>query len=158
MKYVEKRTGLHLDYTAETLPVLDHYLREARASCAQHPETGVLLCAVTGCYLGEVLRRRHLSLDWHTDADDPLEWELRRREGSLSVLPAAIAKAALRSPGASDNDAFVQLPPGARRALAQKLGALPEVSDEEFVAPSTRIEVVDFAMEMLATDKPESPS
>jgi hypothetical protein len=42
-----------------------------------------------------------------------------------------------------------RLAPNLKKALARRLQALPPVPDEEYIAPSTRVEVVDIAFDLL---------
>ncbi len=149
IRYVQKNLGIALDYQPETLPVLDHYLREARASSG--PETTELIASVAGCYLGEVLRSRH-PLTWDTQHDDPLQWSLTAP--SITVFPLAIARVALEGPDAERQFETFRLAPKLQKALARRLQALPPVPDEEYIAPSTRVEVVDIAFDLLTGGAP----
>ena len=144
IRYVQKNLGIALDYQTETLPVLDHYLREARSSST--PETTELIASVAGCYLGEVLRFRH-PLTWNTQHDDPLLWSLSAP--SITIFPLAIARVALDGPDVERQLETFRLAPNLQKALARRLQALPPVPDEEYIAPSTRVEVVDIAFDLL---------
>jgi len=84
--FVRRTTGIALDYTPETLPVLDHYLREVPS---ERPELVGLVATASGIYFGEVARRR-LGGEWITDGDDPREWELETPLG-LQFRPVGVA-------------------------------------------------------------------
>jgi hypothetical protein len=148
VQYVEKNLGVALDFSVETLPVLDHYLRLARTADSERPETGALVATVAGCYVGEVLRLRH-DLRWDLSADDPLRWKLASPERSLVVFPVALARVAIEGPAAEPNFEVFALETKLRNALARRLDELPAVPEEEYVAPSTRVEVVDIAIDLL---------
>lgn len=148
--YVEKSLGVPLDYSTETLPVLDHYLREAGSPATNQPETALLLATVAGCYLGEVLRARH-PLQWNLD-DQPLRWSLTSHDARITIFPAAIAYIAIEGIVAERSVEAFALDSKLKKALAQRLALLPPVSNEEYVAPSTRIEVIDIAFDLLAGD------
>ena len=144
VQYVQKNLGIALDYQTETLPVLDHYLREARAQGSPH--THALIASVAGCYLGELLRARH-PLCWEPLAQDQLLWSLSAP--SITIFPVAMAHVALVCPKAEKQWEVFRFAPPLRQALTRRLQALPVVSDDEYVAPSTRVEVVDMAFEWL---------
>jgi len=146
--YVEKNLGVPLDFSVETLPILDHYLRAARTADAERPETGALVATVAGCYLGEVLRLRH-PLQWDLTADDPLRWKLTSPDAAIIVFPVALARVAIEGPAAEPNFEVFALETKLRTALARRLDELPAVAEEEYVAPSTRVEVVDMAFDLL---------
>jgi len=65
VRYVERAVGVKLDFTPETLPLLDHYIGGARdvLSGRARPTEGAepvdLVAQAAGAYLGEVIRRRH---------------------------------------------------------------------------------------------------
>lgn len=147
--YVERALGVRLDYTAETLPLLDHYLATARADVTRLPESEPLLVSTAGAYFGEVLRRRHPS-HW-TLGDDPAAHRLELEVARLVVHPMSVIAECLLLGTPADEGFLASLVLGAedRDALAKRLEELPEVTDEELYAPSTRLEVVDMALDML---------
>lgn len=149
--YVEKSIGVTLDYTTETLPILDHYLRTAGAPGANQPETTLLLATVAGCYLGEVIRSRH-PLQWDLGQQDPMHWSLTSHDANITVFPIAIAHIAVEGIAAERQVEAFQLEGKLKKALARRLANLPAVSDEEYVAPSTRVEVIDIAFDLLSGD------
>ena len=69
VRYVQAVFKIQLDYHAETLSVLDHYIRSRRQEVSLHPETAGLLARVIGAYFGEVIRRKIPSF-WHLPSED----------------------------------------------------------------------------------------
>ena len=59
VRFVLANLKVELDFTIDTLPLLDHYIAEARASIKERPESLALTAHAIGAYLGEVIRRRH---------------------------------------------------------------------------------------------------
>lgn len=147
--YVERSLGVRLDYAAETLPLLDHYLAAARADVTALPESMPLLVSTAGAYFGEVLRRRHPS-HW-TLGEDPAAHRIELEVARLVVHPMSIIREclALGTPEEEDFLASLVLSMEDRDALAKRLEELPEVTDEELFAPSTRLEVIDIALDLL---------
>jgi hypothetical protein len=54
-QYVLSAVGVELDYTPETLPVLDQYLSMARADMAERPELTPLVIRAAGAYFGRMV-------------------------------------------------------------------------------------------------------
>ena len=158
VRFVERAVGVKLDYTAETLPLLDHYLASARDAALARPETVAVIVQTAGAYFGEVIRRRHASF-WRTENVDPADYRIELEQVYLAVTPAELARQALLGSELED-DAMLELEDDDRDAVAERLAELPEVTEQEFYAPSTRLEVLDIAVEAiqarrLAADEPE---
>jgi hypothetical protein len=149
VRFVERKVGVKLDYEPETLSILDHYLAEARAVAAEKPAVGAVVAHAAGAYFGEVVRRRYPSW-WRLDGDDPSRWRLELEPVYLSFSPVQLVADALFSPeedpAASER---LELEEEDRQAVAARLADLPEVDEDEFYAPSTRLEVIDIAVETI---------
>ena len=208
VRFVLVAFKLELDFTRETLPLLDHYLEQARGSVRERPETLPLVASAAGAYLGEVVRRLHRCW-WRADSRDPLDWRLEFRDVFLCFHPVQMIQAALARPpdappdadgygagseiddessGAGDEDgaldddgddrehAASSEPAGAdadaggdeaepglliededRERVRARLDRLPPVPDQEYWAPSTRLEVVDIVVEAIQSNLLENP-
>ncbi|MEZ4310229.1 MAG: hypothetical protein R3F14_19480 [Polyangiaceae bacterium] len=94
VQYVERALGVRLDYSAETLPLLDHYLAEAQKTLVAQSEedakaartTLPLLVQTAGAYFGEVIRRRYPSW-WRAEGDDPMTFRVELETAYLAVSP-----------------------------------------------------------------------
>lgn len=163
---------MKLDYQPETLPLLDHYIAEARAEAKSKPEIFSILSQTAGAYLGEVIRRRHASW-WRLEGSDPSDWQLELEDVYLAVSPVRlIMDAVLRvAPGdTSEEDerarddheataeggegdttdlSALELEEEDHTAVSARLAELPPVPVGEFYAPSTRVEVIDIAVEAI---------
>lgn len=171
VRHVERSLGVKLDFEPETLPVLDHYIALAREEARSKPEVLSVLAHTTGAYLGEVVRRRYPSW-WRTDGDDPSEWQIEFESVYLAFSPVRLILEAVLRVGASpdpkepaerlftdsetegqgeggDEVAQLELEEDDHAAVAARLAELPPVSEEEFYAPSTRVEVIDIAVEAI---------
>jgi hypothetical protein len=146
VRFVEGAVGIKLDYQAETLPLVDHYLASRRAELEARPEVVGLIAQAAGAYFGEVVRRR-LDAFWHVPSDDPSTWELRARPVYLAFNPIAIAYDAIRHGDEEGPTAHFTLDDADREEVEARLAELPEVSDEEFYALATRLEVLDITVE-----------
>ena len=59
VRFVAAMAKIQLDFTPETLPILDHYVRESRGAVKERPESLGVTARAVGAYLGEVIRRHH---------------------------------------------------------------------------------------------------
>lgn len=150
VRFVERNLGVRLDYTPETLPLLDHYLGEARREVADKPELLALVVNAAGAYFGEVVRRRIPSW-WHMPSSEPSSWQIQAEPIFLWFEPVAVAYDALiRGEGEEEGTlAKLEVDEEDREALEYRLAELPGVSDEEFYALSTRLEVIDIAADVI---------
>jgi len=147
VRYVQTAVGAALDFQPETLPLLDHYLRTARSEAATRPETLPLLATVAGAYIGEVLRAV-FDCRWAVALQDPEDWTIEFPDLPIRVFPVAIAREAIN--GKPDSEAETIVIDGEDRdAVAERLDRLPQVSEEDYIAPSTRLEVLEIAVEVI---------
>jgi hypothetical protein len=154
VRFVERAVGVKLDFTPETLPLLDHYLAGARRVLAEKrsEEPVEVVAQAAGAYLGEVIRRRFPSF-WVLTPADPAHHKLRFMRLFLTVLPMDFVLSALTFDpnGPSQGYGGVELEPEDRDLVMARLRDLPEVTEEEFLAPSTRFEVVEIAVDAVTS-------
>lgn len=163
VRYVDRALGVKLDYTAETLPLLDHYLAEAqKALVAQNEDdtkaalaTLPLLVHTSGAYFGEVVRRRYPSW-WRLEGGDPMTYRLEFETAYLAFAPMLFMYEALARSLAVHGDqalfdaAQIEMDEDDQKAAVARLAEL-EVSDEEYYAPSTRLEAIDVVVDTIRT-------
>jgi len=144
-EYVVRAVGTELDYTPETLPLLDHYLRQARDNVRERPELLELVTRSVGAYFGEVVRRA-LPCFWRVPSQDARDWQVCFEEVYLAFNPTAFAWDALFESTDHDGPASeLVLDREDSEALEKRLADLPPVSEDEFWLLSTRFEVVEMA-------------
>ena len=155
IEYVERATGMRLDYEPETLPILDHYVRERRAEVVARPELVEVLAAPVGAYLGEVARRR-IACHWHAPGDDYRRWRLELSNVFLSLNPIGAAVEAIWLQAGEGWGAHFRMRPEDQRKAEAALANLPEVSEDDFFAPSSRLETLEIVVDaLLAGAAPE---
>jgi hypothetical protein len=154
VRFVHGALGVELDFTAETLPLLDHYLEVARAALRDKPDTRQatvdLVVPAASAYLGEVMRRRHPS--WWRIGVAPSEHRLEFHHVWLTVHPAVLVEGAL---SADEEESLLglagfDLDADDLEAATARLSELPPVRFEEYVAPSTRVEVLDVLIDAVS--------
>lgn len=146
---VREALGFELDYTADTLPLLDHYCREARKGSrwserAEHTTRSV------GAYFGEVVRRRFEgSSRWVLDEDGAHAWRVEFEPVFLCFNPlGAVLELLLEGDALGWNAGFITHPE-ADEPLREKLARLPGVSEDDFYSLSVRLEVFETVYEFL---------
>jgi hypothetical protein len=147
VRFVATRYGIHLDFTPETLSLVDQWVRDARSELKARPELLELVQSAAGGYLGEVVRRTFGAL-WKTDGEHP-DWRLLLSHVYCAFNPIGMAREALLLGEADGWHAHFELDPGEREDIEARLAALPEVSEDEYYAPSTRFDVVQLVVETL---------
>jgi hypothetical protein len=142
-QYVLSATGVELDYTPETLSVVDHYVRHARAGLEERRELEPLIVRAVGAYFGEVVRRTVPSF-WVLATADVFDWSLCAKTAYLSFNPIGVAYDALSGGTAHDGPSSeLKVSPAEREIVAQRLEELPDVSEDEYYLLTTRLEVIE---------------
>lgn len=145
--YVRRALGVTLDYTGDTLSVLDHYLTEARR--VDRPEAQEIVARAAAAYFGEVLRRR-FECWWHDGGDDVGSYELRFGPVYLSVQPYALVATALGLGTDEERDlAGIVIDEDEVEIIGAHLAALPPVTEEEFAKLTTRFDVLEIVVDQL---------
>jgi len=145
VEYVKRALDLVLDYTSDTLPVLDHYLAKVPRDQA---ETVALIAAAAGAYFGEVARRA-LGGDWEGAGlgrgDPPGTWRVRL-SGGVSFSPVGFAAQAIAGGDVEGFDGSFDVPPADRQAVEEAL-AETEVPEDEYYSLSGRLETLEWVVE-----------
>jgi hypothetical protein len=147
VRFVLAKTKVPLDFTPDTLGVVDHYVNEARAELRTRPEGQALLETTVGAYFGEVVRRSFVST-WRIDAEYP-DWRLSMSEVYLTFNPLGMAREALTRGESPGWHAHLGMHASEQEDVARRLASLPEVDEDEYYALSTRFDVVELAVEAL---------
>jgi hypothetical protein len=146
--WVRKATSIVLDYTADTLPLLDHWLSQVPRD---QPETIRLTAAAAGAYFGEVARAT-LGGSWRIkDEQDPSSWHLVLA-GGIDVVPMGVAAEAILQGPLDDVDATFDVPAAQRGAVEEAL-ADREVPEDEYYSLSGRLETYAFIADVIAANE-----
>lgn len=147
MRFVASAYKVALDGTPDTLSLLDQYVREAREAYATRPESLELVAPAVGAYLGEVMRQEFRA-EWFAEGAHDA-WRLYFSNVYLAFNPIGMAREAITMVEAEGWNAHLVLDPGEREEIEARLAAMPEVDEEEYYLPTTRIEVVTAVVEAL---------
>jgi hypothetical protein len=143
VRFVATRYRVPLDFSSDTLSLVDQYVRDSRGEIAVRPESLELLSATIGAYLGEVVRREQGGY-WRTDGD-PSSWRVLLSRVFLAFNPIGMAREALTLSDAEGFGAYLQLDEAEREDVEARLAVLPEIDEADFYLPTTRFEVVQIA-------------
>jgi len=149
LAYVKRSLGTELDFTPETLPLLDHYLSEVRDELADKPELAQLTAHAAGAYFGEVLRRQMQGF-WRMPSESLHDYQICSSVAFVSINPFGVAYDALY--GGPDHDgprSNLKLAPEDHGYIAARLTTVPEVPEDQFYLLTTRIEVIEITVEAL---------
>ena len=117
LEYVDRALGFTLDFSSDTLGVVDHYATTVRANLAANPSLGPLIGPAVGAYFGEVVRVRFHGF-WRVPPNQH-DWAVCLRTVFLNINPIGVGYDALY--GSTDHD-------GPRSALRRCSLRLPSAS------------------------------
>ena len=149
LEYVRRALKVDLDFTPDTLPLLDHYALLSRETIKDRPELAPLITRAAGAYFGELVRGR-LGGFWRVPTINVHDWSVCSSSVFLWFNPIGTAFDALY--GGTDHSgprSMLRVAPEEHEFLAQRLAALPPVPEDEFFSFSTRFEVLEVATETL---------
>jgi len=149
IEYVERALGMTLDFTDETLPILEHYLEAARDDVNGRPELAQIIYGAMGAYFGELVRRR-VNGFWVIPNPDFHNWRVCARSVFLSLNPIGVVREAIaQSDEQGGPSAEIRLAPEDRALVAERLALAPPVPEGQYYLLSTRLEAIDIVVETL---------
>src|SRR5512133_983843 len=149
IKFVRDALGFELDLTAETLPILDHYLSAARETLSDRPDLRELVWRCTGAYFGELVRRRYNGF-WSLPNADAHTWRINQRQVLMSFNPVGVAAEAIFASAQGEGPTgALRLAHADQEDVAARLAQMPPLPSDEYYLLSTRLEVIDTVIEHL---------
>ena len=143
VSYVHRALGVQLEYDSDTLPVLDHYLRNVPED---QPAALQLVVATSGAYFGEVVRQR-LGGRWEL-ADQEAEWRIVLPTG-LNFSPVGFVAAAIARADLEDLDSEIAAPPRMVPYVQRALARMGEVSVDDYYSLCGRLDTLEHVHEVL---------
>ncbi len=139
---VNATVGVELDFTPDTLPLLDHY---AKTQVEPGKEEIVLLTAqLAGAYFGEVVRRRFEGARWHTPKEDQGSWRLEFDGIFLFFNPVGIALDVILE-GDGPYDSHLQTRLAEKPILEHALQVYGDVRESDYYTFAVRLEAIEQA-------------
>jgi len=145
VSYVRRALGIQLEYDSNTLPVLDHYLRNVPED---QPAALQLVVATSGAYFGEVVRQR-LGGRWElADADKEAQWRVVLPTG-LNFSPVGFVAAAIARADLEDLDSEIAAPPRMLPYVQRALARMGEVTVDDYYSLCGRLDTLEHVHEVL---------
>jgi hypothetical protein len=149
LRYVKQALGTDLDFTPDTLPLLDHYLTDVREELSAKPELAQLTAHAAGAYFGEVLRRQFQGF-WRSPSDSLHDYQVCSSVAFVSINPFGVAYDALYAGtdhgGPRSN---LRVAPEDQGYISARLATVPELPEDQYYLLTTRIEVIEITVEAL---------
>jgi hypothetical protein len=145
---VEQTTGVRLDFTQDTLPVLDHYVSQVGSASG---DVQGLVATMCGAYFGEVLRRNLGPARWYCPKDMPEEFRLEFQDVFLSLNPVGIALEAIARESLQGVGAHLEVLPSDRDRVKAALELFGDTREEDYFRFGVRFEAIEQAVHTLAT-------
>ncbi len=147
VQFVETSVGVELDYTSETLPILDHYVR----SVPERPNDELigLLVPATGAYFGEVVRKTFEHVRWLSPEARYPEFDLQFERSFLHFNPLGIAYEAAVQDDVASWHAHFRVHPDDRTLVREALELSAEVAPEDYYRFAVRFDVIQHIIDIL---------
>jgi hypothetical protein len=145
-RYIREALAFEVDGTHDTLPVVDHYLRNVPKD---ELALGDLVAAAMGAYFGELARDR-FGAAWAATDGDPAAWRLELTHCTLSFFPVAMAYQAIQHGEHEDRyDDGVYVEPEDQEGLRQALELAPPVATDVYYTLCNRFDTLEYIVELL---------
>lgn len=154
MRAVEAAVGIPLDYTQDTLPLLDHYASSVPDSARS--EVLALVAPMCGAYFGEVVRHHLPDARWHAP-EAHRAWRLEFHDCFLHFNPVGVALEAIGGAPAAGWSAHLSTLDRHQALVAAALERLGGVGRRDYYRFAVRFEVIETAhasLRRLAADDP----
>jgi hypothetical protein len=149
LDYVRRAIKVELDFTPETLPLLDHYATLSRETIRERPELEPLITRAAGAYFGEVVRARFGGF-WKATTINVHDWAICCTAVYLWFNPIGIAYDAIFSGTEHDGPrSMLRVSPEDHEFLAQRLASVPPLPEDEYFSFSARFEAIEIAIDAL---------
>lgn len=147
VRFVKRALNIELDYTPDTLPLLDHYLQSA--SNVSKEDILSLVVPAAGAYFGEVVRRQLGPCRWHWVDGDLANCRLEFERCFLSFNPIGSALGTVLGAEADHYGGHLALLSEDEPLVKESLERVGEVREEDYYRLAVRFEVVEQVVSLL---------
>jgi hypothetical protein len=147
VRFVQRTLGIELDYSPDTLPILDHYLRGAHG--VTQDEILGLVAPAAGAYFGEVVRRQLGPVRWHWESDAFGECRLEFERCFLSFNPIGIALEAVMQSETEGYGSNLSLLKEEEALVRESLERTGDVDPDDYFRLAVRYEVIEQVVGLL---------
>jgi hypothetical protein len=145
---VEQATGVRLDFTQDTLPILDHYVTGVADAAS---DVQGLVASMCGAYFGEVVRRGLGPARWYGLKDSPEELRLEFEDVFLTFNPVGIALEAIARESITGAGAHLEVLPSDRDRVKSALELFGDTREEDYFRFGVRFEAIEQVVHTLAS-------
>lgn len=138
---VKATLGIELDFTQDTLPLLDHYAREILE--ADKEEITQLTVPMCGAYFGEVIRRNLAAFRWHCPGDNHRLWRLELETAFLFFNPLGVAHEVALGEDIPGWWSHLEVAKADQEHVKEALSLFGDVRESDYYSFSLRYEVID---------------
>lgn len=146
---VHNSVKVELDFTQDTLPLLDHYAASTGAGDAGVRDLVGPLC---GAYFGEVVRRELGGARWHVE-DDMSKWRLEFERIYLCFNPIGVALEAVSQEAEAGYRANLSMLDEDEAMVKASLERLGDIDSKDYFSFGVRYEVIELAHSALTARK-----
>ena len=147
VRFVKRALDIELDYTPDTLPLLDHYLRGTRDVAQENVLN--LVAPAAGAYFGEVVRRQLGPCRWYWVEGDLSACRLEFVRCFLSFNPVGCALNTVLGGEADHFGGAPALLPEDEPLVRESLERVGGVREDDFYRLSVRFEVIEQIVSLL---------
>lgn len=155
VRYVQQALELELDYTQDTLPILDHYLRQTTEG--RSPELDALLAPTAGAYFGELVRRVWPQAQWHAPGDDYAAYRIEFRDFYMHFNPIGLAHEVVDGADAPGWNGHFAMFDDARAVVESSLTSKLEMREGDYYSLSVRYETLEQVADVLEALAAQGP-
>lgn len=144
---VRAALDFEMEWDSETLPVLDHYLRQVDRRQTAMVE---LVAATAGAYFGEVVRRK-IGGWWELGEHGPQGWRLLLSSG-LSFCPVGVAASSILSAEVADYDSALDASDEMLPTLERTLGRMDALTEDVYYSLCGRYDTVEHVHDVMQAE------
>ena len=151
-RFVRDALGVELDFTPDTLPILDHYLLQIARDLGARDEALALIVSCAGAYFGEVVRRSLPGSRWHLEHHDEPDysgWRIEFEHCFLCFNPVGAALEAVVGGARPGWNAHFALLPEDRPEVDASLDRSGGVREADYYRLTVRYEALEQALGVL---------
>jgi hypothetical protein len=146
-RMVSAAIGVPLDGTSDTLPLLDHYVVQARAELDAKPEIQQVLERSVGAYFGEIVRQLYGGY-WRAEGDAE-RWRVCLSSVYVTFNPIGVAREALANDHAEHWHAHTRVEEAYEPFVKARLDALGDIDADEYFLPSSRWDAIEVVVSVV---------
>ena len=162
IEFVKQKYKIEMDYTSETLSILDHYSLEIHNELKKIPSSKQpyflsLIVPMIGAYWGEVVRR-NFDCRWIATSEyKPEDWRIEFEYCFIYFNPAGMALETVMQEDIPGWNAHFEISPKYRPILEKRLSKLPQVTVEDYYRFTVRYDVLQTIVEHLILSNKKPP-